>query len=92
MEISLILNNDLIFNREFTSKGIFKAVSKGVVVSLIIFVGAYCSRQLLLSKDFWEGVNGTFPEFLGAIYDELFLLPEEYMNSSIGQDLQKWFF
>lgn len=91
MEISLTLNNNLIFNREFTSKDIFKAVSKGIVVSLIILIGAYCSRQLLLSKDFIDGINGSYTEFLNAIYDELFTLPEEYINRSIEQDLRAWF-
>lgn len=91
MEISLTLNNDLIFNKEFTSKYIFKTIGKGVAVSVIILVGAYFSRQLLLTKDFWEGINGTYPEFLGAIYDELFSLPEELINRGIEQDAKIWF-
>lgn len=91
MEISLTLNSELIFDREFTSKDISKAMGKGVAVSVIVLIGVYCSRQLLLSKDFWEGINGTYPEFLGAIYDELFLFPEDLMNRSIEQDIKQYF-
>jgi len=91
MEISLTLNNTLVFNKEFTSKDIFNGVGKGIAISAIISIGVYCSRQLLLSKDFWEGINGTYSEFLGAIYEELFLLPDEIINRSIEQDVKTWF-
>lgn len=91
MEVSITFNNNLIYNKEFTVKDSIKAIGKGVAVSAIISIGIYCSRQLLLSKDFLEGINGTYPEFLGAIYEELFLLPDEIINRSIEQDIKIWF-
>lgn len=91
MEVSVTLNDNLIYNKEFTSKDFVKTIGKGIAVSAIISIGVYCSRQLLLSKDFWEGINGTYPEFLGAIYDELFLFPEDLMNRSLDQELKTWF-